>query len=77
MIVHFCMRPTQHGKLGYFFPRSTALLTFPKVKNYIYVYFYLYKKTNDSNKTFSLSKLISLGVCYSNQNLTNKTIMVQ
>lgn len=50
MAVNFCTMPTQHGKLGYFFPKLTAQLV-SKNSNYIYVYIYLYlyKKTNNSS----------------------------
>lgn len=50
MAVNFCTVPTQHSKRGYFFPKLTAQLV-SKNSNYIsvYIYLYLYKKTNNSS----------------------------
>lgn len=45
MAVNFCTMPTQHGKLGYFFPKLTAQLKFPKIQIiYMYIYIYIYIK---------------------------------
>jgi hypothetical protein len=36
MTINFCTLPTQHGKLGYFFPKLTAQLV-SRNSNYVYV----------------------------------------
>jgi hypothetical protein len=46
MAMNFCTMPTQHDKLGYFFPKLTAQLKFPEIQKHtiICVYLYLNKK---------------------------------
>jgi hypothetical protein len=47
MAINFCTMPTQHSKPGYFFPKLTAQLKFPKIQIIyicIYIYIYIYIK---------------------------------
>jgi hypothetical protein len=54
MAINFCTMPTQHGKPGYFFPKLTAQLKFPKIQ-IIYMCMYIFR--------FILKRPI-IAVCY-------------
>jgi hypothetical protein len=44
MPINFCKISTQHGKLGYYFSKLTAQLTFPNIYVYVHRYIYIYVK---------------------------------